>query len=160
MICSLPLVPMVKRIFSFSVSTSTRIGIRIGLISLAEGSCGPVIGQRMVAPERPTIKTSPPASGPESTGSVVQKVKLPWVPFKSGTHIPLRHTPLNSSGGKVIGTRMMLEKMPLSPRVFHHGVPLRSKRMLEVGRLKNSFLPILSNAFSPVVISVEERTGK
>ena len=73
--------------------------------------------------------------------------------------MPLKLTPWNSSGGKVIGTRMMLEKIFLSPKVFHQGVPLRSRRMLEVGRLNISSLPILISAFSAELISVLERIG-
>ena len=104
--------------------------------------------------------TSPPASGPVSELSVVQKLKEPWVPLRSGTHMPDRQAPWNFSGGKVIGTRMMFEKIFFSPRIAHQGLPLRSKRMPPVGFLKNSFLPIFSSAFSPCVISVDDRIGR
>ena len=61
-----------------------------------------------------------------SLARVVQKQKVPWLPFRSGTHMPESSTPGNFSGGKVTGTRMTEQKTPALPSQCQKGVPLRS----------------------------------
>src|SRR5580704_11915994 len=52
---------------------------------------------------------------------VVNCEKLPCVPFKSGVDIAESSLPSNFSGGKVIGTRRMVQPIPCLPRIFQKG---------------------------------------
>src|SRR5947199_6724693 len=66
---------------------------------------------------------TPPSRNLSPSPRVVQKQNVPWLPFKSGTHIPERSTPENFSGGKVTGTRITDEKIPALPSQYQNGVP-------------------------------------
>src|SRR5580765_1306114 len=100
---------------------------------------------------------TPPSRNLSSDIRVVQRQKVPWLPFKSGTHMPERRTPENFSGGNVTGTRMTELKMPALPSQCQKGVPLR---MALISVLPNGieYLPILICRFGPL-ISAEERNG-
>ena len=78
------------------------------------------------APFRSTGIRTPPSRNLSLLARVVQKQNVPWLPFKSGTHMPESSTPGNFSGGKVTGTRMTEQKTPALPSQCQNGVPLRS----------------------------------
>ena len=98
---------------------------------------------------------TPPSRNLSPLVRVVHKQKVPWLPFKSGTHIPERRTPENFSGGKVTGTRSTEQKMPASPSQCQKGVPRRMPLILgpPSGMV---YLPIFQVRFGPL-ISAEER---
>ncbi|OQB57719.1 MAG: hypothetical protein BWX98_01235 [Candidatus Aminicenantes bacterium ADurb.Bin147] len=73
-----------------------------------------------------TGKKTPPSAFWILAGSDVKKENVPWLPLRSGAHIPERRWPLNFSGGKVIGTRSTVLMTPFSPRIFQKGILLRS----------------------------------
>jgi len=70
---------------------------------------------------------TPPSRNLSQLARVVQKQNVPWLPFKSGTHMPESSTREISSGGKVAGTRMTEQKTPALPsharRVFPSAGP-------------------------------------
>src|SRR5882757_793356 len=68
---------------------------------------------------------TPPSRNLSLLTRVVQKQNVPWLPFKSGTHIPESNTPGNFSGGKVTGTRITEQKTPALPSQCQKGVPFR-----------------------------------
>ena len=72
-----------------------------------------------------TGKKTPPSRLPSLAGSDVKKANVPWLPLRSGAHMPDRRWPLNFSGGKVRGTRSTVLKIPWSPRIFQKGTLLR-----------------------------------
>ncbi len=83
---------------------------------------GPTIRERITLPfvRRSTV-CSPPTNTawPSPFVSVLKNENVPWLPRRSGTHIPESSSPfLNGTGGNVIGTRWMIEKMFLSPSSF------------------------------------------
>ena len=71
--------------------------------------------------------------------------------------MPESSTPLNFSGGKVTGTRMMELKMPLSPRIFQKGLLFcfRVARGLPSGI---RYLPT-ENTREAAAMSAEDRMG-
>ena len=84
---------------------------------------GPTIRER-IAPSLPrrSAVCSPPmnfASPPSAFVSVLKYENVPWLPRRSGTHMPESSRPfLNGTGGNVIGTRWMIEKMFFAPSSF------------------------------------------
>src|SRR5579863_9383298 len=60
---------------------------------------------------------------------VVNCEKLPWVPFRSGVAIAESILPSNFSGGKVMGTRRMVEPIPWFPRIVQKGWLFRRNSM-------------------------------
>src|ERR1700730_4483508 len=68
---------------------------------------------------------TPPSRNLSALLRVVQRQKVPWLPFKSGTHMPESNTPGNLSGGKVKGTRITEQKIPAFPSECQNGVPRR-----------------------------------
>src|SRR5258708_31126951 len=101
---------------------------------------------------------TPPSRNLSPVARVVHKQKVPWLPFRSGTHIPDSRTPGNFSGGKVTGTRITDEKIPALPNQCQNGVPRRMPliRGLPSGMV---YLPIFKVRFGPR-ISAEERNGR
>ena len=51
---------------------------------------------------------------------MLKKLNVPWLPRRSGTHMPLSSSPRKGTGGKVIGTRWMMLKMWRSPSSFQN----------------------------------------
>jgi hypothetical protein len=74
-------------------------------------------------PRRSTVCSPPVKAALPSFVSVEKNEKVPWLPRRSGTHMPERRSPRNLTGGNVIGTRWMIEKMCRSPRIFQKAVP-------------------------------------
>ena len=66
-----------------------------------------------------------PLSNVASPTRVVNWEKLPCVPRRSGVDIAESSLPLNLSGGKVIGTRMMVDPMCCFPSRVQKGTLLR-----------------------------------
>src|SRR5579863_4518435 len=89
---------------------------------------------------------------------VVQRLNVPWLPFKSGTHMPERSTPGNFSGGKVTGTRITEQKIPAFPSQCQKGIPRRIPLIWGLPR-GIVYLPILKLRFDGP-ISAEERNGR
>src|SRR5215469_2702551 len=113
---------------------------------------------RQPDPLRSIGTRTPPSRNLSPLPRVVHKQKVPWLPFRSGTHMPDRSTPGNFSGGNVTGTRMMEEKIPARPSQCQNGVPRRMPLM--VGLPSGTvYLPILKLRFGPL-ISAEERNGR
>ncbi len=81
---------------------------------------GPTMRERITSPRRRSTVCSPPTKrASPSFVSVLKKEKVPWLPRRSGTHMPESSRPfLKGTGGKVIGTRWMIEKMCFSPSSF------------------------------------------
>ncbi len=76
------------------------------------GDGGPGSSPLTTLPSRSIRMRAPPVYDPAFSRSVVNTVKLPWLPRRSGTHIAERRTPfLSFSGGNVIGTRRMWHGM-------------------------------------------------
>jgi hypothetical protein len=71
------------------------------------------IGFPSIGLDGPGMSTAPPAAGTSITtpplgtdpASLVMNVNDPWVPRRSGTHIPAIITPSIFSTGNVMGTR-------------------------------------------------------
>src|SRR5258708_35691876 len=101
---------------------------------------------------------TPPSRNLSPVARVVHKQKVPWLPFRSGTHIPESRTPLNFSGGKVTGTRITEQKMPALPSQCQKGMPRRMPRIL--GPLSGKVnLPIFSLYFGSW-ISADDKNGR
>src|SRR6476659_9461451 len=98
---------------------------------------------------------TPPSRNLAPLERVVQKQKVPWLPFRSGTHIPESRTPENFSGGKVTGTRRTEQKMAASASQCQKGVPRRMPLILGPAR-GMVYLPSFQVRFGPL-ISAEER---
>src|SRR5262249_27222548 len=88
----------------------------------------------------------------------VQKQNVPWLPFRSGTHMPESRTPSNFSGGNVTGTRITEQKIPALPSQCQKGVPWRMPliRGLPSGRV---YLPNFRVRLG-ARISADERNGR
>src|SRR5258708_29728691 len=101
---------------------------------------------------------TPPSRNLSPTLRVVQRQNVPWLPFRSGTHMPESNTPENFSGGKVTGTRITELKIPALPSQCQNGVPLR---MFLTSVLPHGieYFPILI-AFVGSLSSAEDRNGK
>jgi hypothetical protein len=86
---------------------------------------GPTIRDRMRPsfPRRSTVCSPPVKAALPSRFSVEKNENVPWLPRRSGTHMPESSRPRNLTGGKVIGTRWMIEKMCRSPSSFQKTVP-------------------------------------
>ena len=86
---------------------------------------------RIRSPFRRSTVCSPPVcvGWPCSSCFVLQKLNVPCVPRRSGTHIPESSSPRNGAGGNVIGTRWMTLQMCLSPRSFQNACDFRSSFM-------------------------------
>ena len=67
-------------------------------------------------------------------------------------------TPLNFSGGNVMGTRMMVLKIPLSPRIFQNDLLLRPRSMIGLPRGKR-YLPTF-NVRAALVTLAEHNSGR
>ncbi len=76
----------------------------------------------MELPSRATRIRRPPVGAPSAGGSVLYSVNEPWVPRRSGTHMPDSMSPRNGSAGKVIGTRRTVLKTPCSPSTCQKGL--------------------------------------
>src|SRR5438309_2112532 len=98
---------------------------------------------------------TPPSRNLSPCTRVLQRQNVPWVPFKSGTHMPESSTPGNFSGGNVTGTRITEQNIPASPSQCQNGVPLRIPLIRAPPRGK-VYLPIFKLRFGPL-ISAEER---
>jgi hypothetical protein len=73
---------------------------------------GPTMRERITSPLRRSSVCSPPVKAAfPSFDAVLKKPKVPWLPRRSGTHIPDSSSPLKGTGGNVMGTRWMIEKM-------------------------------------------------
>ena len=82
---------------------------------------GPTIRERISPslPRRSTVCSPPMNAASPSRDSVEKNENVPWLPRRSGTHMPESRRPfLKGTGGNVIGTRWMIEKMFLSPSSF------------------------------------------
>ena len=104
----------------------------MGIVRAAELSSelgGPVRIAVATSPSNFTGTTSPPSKISSARGVSAKHVNVPCEPRRSGTHIPDSRTPLNFSGGKVIGTRSTVLNTPCSPRMFQNGTLLRSSFM-------------------------------
>ena len=86
---------------------------------------GPTSDPSRCWPERRSGQRLPPSNARPSS-RVLNSVKLPCVPRRSGVHIAESKRPLNSSGGKVMGTRRTVLPMECSPRIFQKVWLLRS----------------------------------
>jgi len=60
---------------------------------------------------RRTVCSPPVNFAFPSSLSVLKNENVPWLPRRSGVHIAESNSPLNGTGGKVMGTRWMMEKM-------------------------------------------------
>ena len=132
--------PRCRRCFWPAISSVTeslpargtmRNGSAIALRPSTSSLTGPTSDPSRCWPERRSGQRLPP-SGARPSGRVLNSVKLPCVPRKSGVHIADSKRPLNSSGGKVMGTRRTVLPMECSPRIFQKVWLLRS--MSTVGR--------------------------
>src|SRR5216683_8434969 len=92
-------------------------------------------------PSRLIGTRTPPSRNLSLLLRVVQKQKVPWLPFKSGTHMPESSTPGNFSGGKVTGTRITEQKTPAFPSQCQKGVPFR-KPLISAFPSGNEYLPM------------------
>src|SRR5215467_8968314 len=101
---------------------------------------------------------TPPSRNLSPVMRVVHKQNVPWLPFRSGTHIPESKTPENFSGGNVTGTRITELKMPALPSQCQNGVPLRMA-LISVLPKGMEYFPILIFRFGPL-ISADDRNGK
>src|SRR5882672_10357462 len=99
----------------------------------------------------------PPSRNFPLAARVVQKQNVPWLPFRSGTHIPESNTPGNFSGGNVTGTRITEENTPASPSRCQNGVPLRMP-LISALPSGNEYFPI-RRCFFGAVICAEDRYG-
>src|ERR1700756_2603535 len=93
---------------------------------------------------------TPPSRNLSPLARVVQRQKVPWLPFKSGTHIPESSTPENFSGGNVTGTRMTELKMPALPSQCQNGVPLRIA-LISVLPNGMEYFPIFNLRLGPLI---------
>ena len=121
---------------------------------------GPMMRERITSPSRwrrRTVCSPPVCAACPSVLFVLKKPKVPWLPRRSGTHMPESSSPLNFTGGKVIGTRWMVEVMFLLPSSFQKAWLFCSSRMrgLSSGTM---YLPMFST-FLALVISVDESIG-
>src|ERR1700676_5245535 len=106
-----------------------------------------------------SMGTRPPPSRNLSLETrVVHRQNVPWLPLRSGTHIPDSSTPGNFSGGKVTGTRITELKIPALPSQCQNGVPLRMA-LISVFPNGMEYLPIFKWRFGPL-ISADERYGR
>src|SRR5882762_9909504 len=103
------------------------------------------------------MRTPPSRNFPFAT-RVVQKQNVPWLPFKSGTHIPESNTPENFSGGKVTGTRTTEQKTPASPNRCQNGIP---RRIPCISGFPNGieYFPIFNRRLGSRICA-EERKGR
>src|SRR6266496_679450 len=124
----------------------------------ASGFSGPGIYERQTPFTRSTGTRTPPSRNLSPELRVVHRQKVPWLPFRSGTHMPESNTPENFSGGKVTGTRITELKIPALPSQCQNGVPLR---MPLISVLPNGmeYLPIFKCRFGPL-ISADDRNGR
>jgi hypothetical protein len=89
-----------------------------------------MIRERMVSPLRRSTVCSPPVCAAcPSAVLVLKNPKVPWLPRRSGTHMPESSSPRNGTGGKVIGTRWMMLKMWRSPSSFQNACDFCSSLM-------------------------------
>ena len=116
------------------LSTVTVRGRRISAGFLSSEFSGPERDVRMTGPS-PADQDGdarPRACGP-CPASSVKKANVPWLPFRSGAHMPESRWPLNFSGGKVMGTLRIVRRMPFSPRIFQNGHALPQAADLGLG---------------------------
>src|SRR6266496_2297933 len=137
------------------ISKFTRISLPGFSVS---GLSGPGIYEWQTPFRRSTGTRTPPSRNLSFELRVVHKQKVPWLPFRSGTHMPESNTPENFSGGKVTGTRITELKIPALPSQCQNGVPLR---MPLISVLPNGmeYLPIFKCRFGPL-ISADDRNGR
>src|SRR4030081_2936067 len=150
--------PTMKR--ACCAPTSGRISnfTRISLPAVsARGLSGPGTYEWQTPLRRSMGTRTPPSRNLSLELRVVHRQKVPWLPFKSGTHIPESNTPENFSGGNVTGTRMTELKMPAFPSQCQNGVPLR---MALISVLPNGmeYFPILICRLGPL-ISADDKNG-
>src|SRR5579871_2890765 len=101
---------------------------------------------------------TPPSSIPLPLGRVVQKQNVPWLPFKSGTHMPDSSTPENFSGGNVTGTRKTEQKIPASLSQCQNGLARRSSLICGLPR-GIEYLPSRRRRLGPLICA-DDRKGK
>src|SRR5437588_12113492 len=101
---------------------------------------------------------TPPSRNLSPCTRVLQRQNVPWVPFRSGTHMPESSTPGNFSGGKVTGTRITEQKIPAFPSQCQNGVP---RRMPLIVGLPSGivYLPIFTLLSGPRISSDEGKGG-
>ncbi len=141
-----------------SLSTVTVRGRRISAGFLSSEFSGPERDVRMTEPSRRTRTATPPSCLRTLSASSVKKANVPWLPFRSGAHMPDSRWPLNFSGGKVMGTLRIVEAMPFSPRIFQKGTLFLMPRIsgLESGM---RYLPRASVRLGRP-IRAEDRSGR
>ena len=83
----------------FALSSVIASGRRISSGFFSIEFSGPEISVRMTGPSRRTRTATPPSCLRTLSGSSVKKAKVPWLPLRSGAHMPERRWPLNFSGG-------------------------------------------------------------
>ena len=121
---------------------------------------GPRMRERITLPLRRSTVCSPPvkAASLPSPVLVEKNPNVPWVPLRSGTHMPDSSNPLNFTGGKVIGTRWMVERMFFSPSSFQKAWLFWSSLIFGFSSGIMNF-PMLST-FLAALISVDESIGE
>src|SRR5208282_3725763 len=124
----------------------------------ANGLSGPGMYERQTPFLRSIGTRTPPSRNLSLEARVVHRQNVPWLPFRSGTHIPESSTPWNFSGGNVTGTRITELKIPASPSQCQNGVPFRIA-LISVLPKGMEYLPILICRFGPL-ISADERNGR
>ena len=97
---------------------------------------------------------TPPSRNLSPLALVVQKQNVPWLPFKSGTHMPESSTPGNFSGGKVAGTRMTEQKTPAFPSQCQKGVPFL-KPLISALQSGIEYLPIRRRRLGSLICAEE-----
>src|SRR5579863_4246221 len=122
------------------------------------GSSGPGTYERNAEPLRSTATRTPPSRNLSVAARVVHKQNVPWLPFKSGTHMPESSTPENFSGGKVTGTRKMEQKTPASLSQCQKGLERRSCLICGLPR-GMEYLPRRKWRLGPLIWA-EERKGR
>src|ERR1035438_5472689 len=122
------------------------------------GLSGPGTKERQTPLLRSMGTRTPPSRNLSLDMRVVQRQNVPWLPFRSGTHIPESKRAGHFCRRRVTGTRITELKIPALPSQCQKGVPLR---MALISVLPNGmeYLPILMWRFGPL-ISADDRYGR